>query len=122
MKASRDFYAGLGYLAYALANSDNHVDMEEVQSYGRKLLNAFGHETMQTTGARALATFESSVDNKLEAATAYDKAIMHFTLDKAELKRFKDKVVSVLREIAFADNEISEHEQEMLDKFEATTA
>ncbi|MFW5659410.1 MAG: TerB family tellurite resistance protein [Bacteroidota bacterium] len=119
MKASRDFYAGLGYLAHSLANSDQVVDMEEVNSYGRKLLDAFGHDTMQTTGTRALATFESSVDNKLDAEVAYEKAMSHFKLDKGELARLKDKVVSVLREIAFADNNISEHEQALLNRFEA---
>lgn len=118
MTASRDFYAGLGALVYALAKSDDSVTPDEIERTGKTLLNKFGDWVMNTTGLRAVAMLESLARENASSDDAYQKAVQLFSLDTSEARKLSEKVVSVLREVASADNNISTPELALIERFE----
>lgn len=123
MNASRDFYAGLGALIYAIAKADEDgVEQNEVEKTGKELLKNFGDRVMSTTGLRAAATVESFARQDISAEEAYKRAMDYLTLDTRELKHFRDKVVEILDQIANADNDLSEKETAFIDRFKQETA
>jgi uncharacterized tellurite resistance protein B-like protein len=122
MTASRDFYAGLGALVYALAKSDDSITPDEIERTGKSLLNSFGDWVMNTTGLRAVAMLESLAREQATSEQAYAKAMQFFTLDTTETRKLVGKVVSVLREVAGADNSVSSSELALIERFEREIA
>jgi uncharacterized tellurite resistance protein B-like protein len=118
MRASRDFFAGLGCLAYVLSKADGKVEEEEIRRYGNDLLKRFGEFTMSTNGTRAIATFESCVNEKTDPEAAYKQALSYFRLDPNELKTYQDKVLRILHDMAYADQDISQPEISVIERFE----
>jgi uncharacterized tellurite resistance protein B-like protein len=121
MEATRDFYAGLGCLVYAVVKADDKIDDSELKGYGKSMLKAFGEWVMSTTGQRALASFEMMANKNKTVDEAYTEAMRYLTLDKSELKRFRDKILNVLKEMAAADTKLDERELEILNRFERET-
>ena len=121
MQATRDFFAGLGCLVYALVKADGNIDDSELKSYGHAMLEGFGDWVMSSTGQRALASFEMMNSAGKTPEEAYKEAMRYFLLDKHELRRFRDKILEVLKDVAASDEKIDETELDILERFERET-
>jgi uncharacterized tellurite resistance protein B-like protein len=118
MIASRDFYEALGTLVYSMAAADGTLQKEELNRYGNTLLNSFGDWDMKTRGLRAIAAFEIHQRLNTSAADAFDEALEKFGYVKAEAKHHRDKIVSVLLQVAAANKTVTDDEKLLLDRFQ----
>ena len=117
MQASRDFFAGLGALAYSLAKADDTFSADEVNNVGKTFLNSFGHTVMNTQGLRAVAMLESLAMEGAGTDAAYQKALQHFSLDAREFHRLKPEIFQILDKLSAADANICEAERALIERF-----
>lgn len=122
MNPSKDFYEGLGYLAYAFSIADGHADADEARKFGSGMLNAFGRWSADTKSARGAAAYDIARADGLNSDQAYSKAVEVFAFARPELKHFRDKIVQIVTEISASDRDFSDAEQTLLERFKTDTA
>lgn len=118
---SRDFFEGLGALAYALVKADGQVDEAELNAVGKSILSGFGSWASQTKALRANGTFELLANEGKSAEAAYQHALEKFLLDKRELKTYRVKTLDLLTAAATADQIVDSEEASIILRFKQDT-
>lgn len=112
---SRDFFEGLGYLAYAVSMADGELEQEEAVALAMELIDRFGTYLADTKGLRTRAAYENAAQKRLSSQEALDKAFEAFSYVKNDAKKYQDTIIKILEEVLLSDREMEEEEVELLD-------
>jgi len=115
MTISRDFFEGLGYLAYAVSMADGELEQEEAIALAMELMDRFGSYLADTKGLRTRAAYETAAKQRLSPEEALEKAFESFSYVRNDVKKHADKIVKILEEVLLSDLEMEKEEVAILD-------
>jgi tellurite resistance protein len=118
MVLTRDFYAGLGCLAYAMAAADGNVEKAELDSMGRSFLSSFSEWDIKSSGLKAFALFDMHVDLNSTSDQAYAEALKYFKIVSNEVKAHSTDIVRVLQKISASDRVAEAEELQLIRRFQ----